>query len=474
MSDQAHPTTKALAGVRSVHIVGIGGAGMSAIATVLEGMGYRVSGSDMKSSPLLRRLRATGVEVSIGHDPRNVQGADLVTASTAVKDSNPELVEARRRGLPVMSRAAVLSAIASSRRCIAVSGTHGKTTTTSMLALVLVEAGLHPAFLIGGDVNEIGTNAVWDSGEWLVVEADESDGTFLELAPEVAVVTNVEPDHLDYYGSFEALVGAFESFCSSARYRLVAGADNEVSAGLAARHGGVLVGTSERATYRIEGLVTGSSGTRFDIQRDGALLGSLSLAVPGVHNARNAALAAASAMEIGVPFEAAERALARFAGVARRFEARGELAGARFVDDYAHLPGEVEAAIATARACEPDGRIVAVFQPHRYSRTAALHESFGHAFGGVDVLLVTDVYAAGETPVPGVTGRLVAEAVANAHPEVAVAYVPSRAKLVEELLSLLVAGDLCLTLGAGDITSLAEEVVAVAGEGDGPGEGSTP
>jgi UDP-N-acetylmuramate--alanine ligase len=444
---------------RRIHVVGVGGAGMSAIASVLSVMGHEVTGSDLKPSVGLDRLRSTGIGVFIGHDAQNVDGAELLTVSSAVPASNPEVLEARRRGIPVVDRAAALAAITRQRRTVAVAGTHGKTTTTSMLALILVEAGIRPSFLIGGDVNEIGTNAVWDTGEWLVVEADESDGTFLELATDLAVVTNVEADHLDHYGSLEALQEAFEQFCVQAPGGVVAGADDETAARIGARHSADLVGVSSRATTRIVDLVQGRTHSSFSLRRGDTLLGRIELAVPGTHNVRNAAVATAAALRVGVPFSAASNALARFAGVARRFEFRGEANGVRFVDDYAHLPTEVAAALQAAGTGGWD-RVVAVFQPHRYSRTAALGDAFGEAFGQADVVVVTDVYGAGEPPLPGVSGRVVADAVRRAHPEVMVSYVPTRERLRQEVAAVLRPGDLCLTLGAGDLTSLPDELLA--------------
>jgi len=431
---------------------------MSAIASVLAAMGHVVTGSDLKSSAALERLGASGVKVYVGHDGAHVAGAEVVAVSTAIPEANPEVAEARRRGLAVISRAQALAAIAACRRTVAVSGTHGKTTTTSMLALILIEAGLRPSFLIGGDVNEIGTNAVWDGGEWMVLEADESDGTFLELAPEVAVVTNIEPDHLDFYGDFEHLVEAFDRYLQGAPGGAVVGADDPVAARLGARHGADLVGTASGATYRIEDLET-SSGVSFVLRGHGDALGRVALPVTGANIAANAAVAVAAALRVGASFDSAQRALARFAGVARRFESRGEAHGVRFVDDYAHLPTEVVAVIEAARATGP-GRLVVVFQPHRFSRIAALGEQFAHSFTGADVVVVTDVFPAGERPLPGVTGRIVADAVRRAHPGLDVTYVPGRAELRSHVAGLLAPGDLCLTLGAGDLTSLPDELRA--------------
>ena len=439
-----------------VHVVGAGGAGMSAIAQVLATMGHEVSGSDLKPSRMFERLGRSGLRMTVGHDAANVLGATALAISTAVPASNTEVREAARLGIPVLSRADVLAGIAALRRTIAVAGTHGKTTTSSMLSLILVEAGLKPSFIIGGDVNDIGTNAVWEEGEWLVVEADESDGTFLRIGPEIAVVTNVEPDHLEHYGSFEALKESFRSFMAGASACVVS-ADDATAMALAP-NGATTFGRSERAAIRIGDIVAGRSEVAFPLEERGADLGTFSVAVPGVYNASNATAAVAAAGAAGVDTEVARRALARFAGVARRFEFRGEHNGVTFVDDYAHLPGEVRAVIAAAR----DGgfaRVVAVFQPHRYSRIAALARDFADAFTGADVVLVTEVYAAGEAPRPGVTGRLVVDAVLAAHPKAAIEYVASHDSLLEALRAELRPGDCCLSLEAGDLTSLPDELI---------------
>ncbi|HXQ75160.1 MAG TPA: UDP-N-acetylmuramate--L-alanine ligase [Acidimicrobiales bacterium] len=447
-----------LSSPRRIHLVGVGGAGMSAIASVLAAMGHTVTGSDLKASPTTQRLAAAGVSVMIGHRAAHVGDAELVTISTAIAATNPEVVEARRRGVRVLHRAEVTAAVAACRRCVAVSGTHGKTTTTSMLALILVQAGLRPSFLIGGDVNEIGTNAVWDSGAWLVIEADESDGTFLALDPEIAVVTNVEPDHLDFYGGFEELVAAFDRFCTGRPGAVVVGADDPVAARLGRVHGADLVGTADDATFRIEALRAGRDGVSFAMSTGGTSLGTISLPVTGANIARNAAVATVAALHVGASFEDARRAFARFAGVARRFELRGEWHGVRFVDDYAHLPTEVRAVLEAARQTGPE-RVVVVFQPHRYSRIEALGEQFADAFSAADVVIVTEIFAAGESPRPGVTGRLVADAVAARHPDLDVTYIAGRAELRAHLAGVLRPGDLCLTLGAGDLTSLPDELV---------------
>jgi UDP-N-acetylmuramate--alanine ligase len=441
-----------------IHVVGIGGAGMSAIALVLRAMGHTVSGSDLKDSPVAERLRSQGIKVAVGHRAENVAGAQVVTYSPAVASDNVELVAAGGAGALVAPRSETLAAICATRRCLAVSGTHGKTTTASMLSLILVEAGLHPSFVIGADVNEIGTNAVWDGGDWLVVEADESYGTFKALRPDLAVLTNVEPDHLDYYGTFDVLRDAFSEFVGSATTGAVVCADDADAAAIGRLHGATLVGQEAGSDYVMEELELLRSSVSFRLRGPEGVLGTLRIGVPGLHNARNGAVAAVAALRTGASFEAAEAALARFAGVSRRFEFRGEANGVTFVDDYAHLPTEVRAALATARS-GGWSRIVAVFQPHRFSRTAALASEFGTAFADADVLVVTDVYSAGERPVPGVSGRLVADAVAGADPRLPVTYAPAWEELRLAVASLLRPGDLCLTLGAGDLTALPDDLL---------------
>ena len=443
---------------KRVHVVGAGGAGMGAIASVLRAMGHVVTGSDLKDGPVAERLRAEGIEVAIGHDAANVADVDLVAISTAIPPHNPELLAAVAASIPILRRRDILPAIAATRRTIAVAGTHGKTTTSSMLSLVLVEAGVRPSFIIGGDVNEIGSGAAWDDGEWFVIEADESDRTFLALGAEVALITNVEPDHLETYDDDPSqLSAAFDEFASAARVRVVC-VDDPGAAAIAARYDCVTYGTSESADYRMVDLDRGRASVAFDLRHDDEDLGRIELPVPGAHNARNAAGAVVTGLMIGVPLDAAARALARFGGVARRFEFRGTQSGVTFVDDYAHLPTEVEAAIAAAIDGGWD-RIVCVFQPHRYSRTAAVGAQFGPSFSGVDLVAVTDIFSSGETPRPGVTGRIVADAVAADQPDGTVIWLPRLEGVVSWLVDNLSPGDLCLTLGAGDLTTVPDAVI---------------
>ena len=444
---------------RRIHLVGIGGAGMSAYATVLVALGHTVSGSDLKDSPTLDRLRAQGIEVTVGHAAENVAGKDVVAVSTAIRATNTEVTAANERGIPVLRRAELLSAITATRRTVAVSGTHGKTTTSSMLALVMVEAGLRPSFIVGGDVNEIGSGAAWSDGEWLVVEADESDGTFVELRAEAVVVTSVEPDHLDFYGSPAAIEDAFARFLEAPGPKLVS-ADDPVAARLGRSAGAVTYGCAEDADYRIVNVTHGRSSVSFDVTKAGAPIGRLELPVPGLHNAQNATAAAVMAMLLGADFEAAARALARFGGVARRFQFRGEAAGVTFVDDYAHNPGKVAAVLAAAK----NGgwrRVVCIFQPHLYSRTADLAHEFGAAFRDADVVVITDIYGAREEPRPGVTGKLIVDAITEADQGKRVVWLPRHSDLMRVVPTILRPGDLCLVAGAGDITQLPEELLSV-------------
>jgi len=443
----------------SVHVVGAGGAGMNAIAAVLLSMGHQISGSDLRESVGVNRLRSLGARINIGHSAAHIGDAAIVCRSTAVPNDNAEILAAQDLGRPVWSRADVLAAICEKKQTIAVSGTHGKTTTSSMLALALTSSGLNPSFIVGGDLNDIGSGAVWnDEGNLFVVEADESDGTFLRLDADAVVVTNVEADHLDFFGSYEALVAAFEEFISSAEGPRVVCVDDPCAQNIASTVGGcVTYGRSEDADYRIADVKSQRYSSTFDVWRGTEHLGGCELPVPGVHNVLNATAALAMAVELGAPAESVLAALGRFAGVARRFEFRGEQDGVIYVDDYAHLPSEVSSVLAAAKAGDW-GRVVAVFQPHRYSRTAELWRDFEHSFVDADHIVLTGIYGAGEEPRPGITGDLLVRAVLDAHPNCSITYLPGRDQVADYLSSILRSGDLCLTMGAGDLTSVPDEV----------------
>ena len=451
-----------------LHVVGVGGPGMSAIAIVLAEMGHRVSGSDLRERAVLDRLRAGGVEVHVGHRRDLVNGCDAITYSTAVPERNVEVQEALSTGVPVLRRAGMLASICAQAKSLAVAGTHGKTTTTSMLMLILAEAQLRPSFVIGGDVTDTGTGAQWTGGEWLVVEADESDGTHLELPLHGTILTNVEVDHLDHYGSFEAITAGFDRYLSQIDGPKVLCADDPVCRQLAEAHGAITYGTEAGAEVRAVRIGAERGSHRFEVERDGTVLGSVDLPLRGIHNVRNATGAIALAMAIGVSFTDCAAALARFGGVARRFDVRGAAAGATLVDDYGHLPTEIAAVLAAARN-SGDGwkRVVAVFQPNRFNRIAAMWSEYGDAFVDADVAVLTDIYASGTTPIPGVTGQLLVNAVLDRHPSARVLWLPKRADLVDVVAAELREGDVCISMGCGDIASFPDEVIARRAELDG-------
>ena len=442
----------------SVHIIGIGGAGMSAFALVLRQMGPSVSGSDLRESPVLDRLRRSGVEVAVGHDATNVKHAAVVTASPAVAESNVELLEARRAGSVVVGRAQMMAAIASQRQTLAVAGTHGKTTTSSMLSLILVAAGVSPSFLLGADVTGVGANALWGEGDLLVIEADESYGSFAQLRPAITAVTNIEADHLDHYGTVDDLEAAFEGLLRRSTRATIVMADDPGAARVGATVDALRVGVGPDVDVAITGIETSRASSSFTMTWPGEPPLLLRVGAPGLHNVRNAAMAAATAHEAGIDRSAIVDGLARFAGVPRRYEFRGEADGIVFVDDYAHLPAEVAATLAAAAEGGFD-RIVAVFQPHRFTRTSAVATGFAESFGVADEVVITGIYSAGETPIPGVQGTLVANAVRSVLGLERVHYVEERDLVVDLVDSLLTPGDLCLTMGAGDLTTLPDELL---------------
>ena len=458
-----------LSTLRRVHLVGIGGAGMSGLARLFLARGVEVTGSDLKESPALDELRALGAGVRVGHVVANVGDPDAVVVSTAIGPGNPEVEDARRRGIVVLARAQVLAAMMRERRGIAVAGTHGKTTTTSMLAVILERAGFDPTYVVGGDLNESGSNARSGSGEVFLAEADESDGSFLLLEPEVAVVTNVEADHLDFYRDAVEIEAAFTAFCRRAGV-VVACADDPGAVRVVEGSGATTVWYGEGAgsDVVVEQAAVGRGGGSCQLRVAAApgvepWSGRLELPVPGRQHLVNGAAAVAVATRIGIHAEVAAAALAGFGGVRRRWELRGRAGGAAFVDDYAHHPTEIAATLQAARADGAD-RIVAVFQPHRFSRTAALWRSLGESLAGADVVVVTDVYGAGEPPVPGVTGKLVVDGLVETAPGKRAVYLPRRSDVAPFLAREVRPGDLVLTLGAGDITMVGSETLSLLGD----------
>jgi UDP-N-acetylmuramate--alanine ligase len=448
----------------NIHMIGIGGAGMSGIAEVLARRGHSVTGSDLKESPYTRRLREAGITVYIGHAPDQVGDADRVVISTAIPKTNPELLQARRRSIPVIPRAAALAWILQGSSSVAVAGTHGKTTTTSMTAHVLEALGENPTALIGGELNDIGSNVAFGRSDLVVAEADESDRSFLYLKPQAAVVTNIEFDHPDFYSSLDDVVETFEQFVRSLPEDgyLVVCADDPSCLRVAAE------ASCPAITYGI-----GSGDLRADIVKpssyvlfeDGQRRGEVELGVYGRHNVLNSLAAAGVARWLGHQAYEAASTLQDFGGVRRRFQLKGEQAEVRVVDDYAHHPTELLATLAAARSTMPgDGRVIAVFQPHRYSRTRALYREFGASFSSADAVLVTEVYGAGEMPQPGVNGKLIVDAICETrgHPEVY--YIPQQDAIPAVLQNVSRKGDLVLTLGAGDISKAGEDLLGILEE----------
>lgn len=445
----------------SVHVLAVGGAGMSAVARLLLDAGITVSGSDAKDSAVLQTLAERGAHIHVGHDPAHIKGADTLVVSSAIREDNLELTAARAAGVRVLHRSQALASLMNKRTRLAVAGANGKTTTTSMLTVSLIEAGVDPSFAIGGELVELGVNARLGGGKYFVVEADESDGSFLAYRPQVAIVTNVQPDHLDFYGTFDAVIAAYEQFAASIPQGglLVACADDPGSASLAEsrRAAGTRVvtyGRSARAdvivgTPRFSGL-----NSRASLDRIGEPTRQLRVAAPGEHNLLNAAAAFVAATDgLGLPAERVLEGLGRYSGTRRRFEPKGEVAGVRVVDDYAHNPAKVAAVVAAGRQVASPGRLVVCFQPHLYSRTRDFAYQFGAALRGADVLVVLDIYGAREDPLPGVSSDLVSTAAAQAGAQ-EVHNVVGLDAAIDVLEGLVRVGDLVVTVGAGDVTTI--------------------
>jgi UDP-N-acetylmuramate--alanine ligase len=446
----------------TVHFVGIGGIGMSGIAEVLLNLGYRVSGSDLKASDTTRRLAELGGRIEVGHAAGHVGDADVVVISSAVKSNNPEVQEARARGIPVIPRAEMLGELMRMKYGVAVAGSHGKTTTTSLIATTLRAAHLDPTAVIGGKLNSLGSNARLGQGEILVAEADESDGSFLRLSPTVAVVTNIDAEHLDHYGSLDVLRRTFVDFINKVPFYglAVLCLDHpEVQSILPLvekRH--VTYGLSPQADYRATNVSFQKLTSRFTVVRREEVLGEVTLAMPGAHNVLNSLAVLAVSDFLGVGFETYRSALAGFEGVGRRFTVRGEARNVMVVDDYGHHPAEVRATLAGARTGF-DRRVVVVFQPHRYTRTRDLLSEFARSFNDADLVVVTDVYAAGEEPIAGANSESLVRSMRD-HGHKGVHYVPRRADAIDTLKPLVVDGDIVITLGAGDVWMVGEDLLA--------------
>jgi UDP-N-acetylmuramate--alanine ligase len=448
--------------IKNIHFIGIGGAGMSALAYVLIKRGYHVSGSDAKPGYMATKLAKEGALVFIGHAACQIERAEVVVISTAIHPDNPELVEAKRRQVPVIHRSDVLAYLMNKHKGIAVAGAHGKTTTSSMLSCITYDCGMDSTIVVGGIVNNLGSNARNGKSDYVVAEADESDGSFLKFHPYIAVVTNVEDDHLDHYGSQENIQKAFAQFVSqikdqgcavlcydNARVRTIGEHTDKrvISYGIDSRD----------ADYRAENIVYGTDGTHFDVLYKGETLGRGHLIVPGRHNVLNALGAIAASRELGLETKDILASLEKFSGAKRRFETKGKVDGVWVVDDYAHHPTEIEATLKAARQTSPQ-RLIVVFQPHRYTRTQLLLDEFAVAFKDADQLIVTDIYAASEDPIPGVTGKLLADKARETTGQ-QVEYLPDQPAILDKLEHEAQAGDLIMTIGAGDIVKLGEHLV---------------
>jgi len=449
-----------------IHLVGIGGIGMSGIAEVLLTLGYAVSGSDLRSTPITERLRNLGATIHEGHEAAHVQGAHVVVVSSAIRKDNPEIVEAHRLKVPVIPRAEMLAELMRLKYGIAVAGAHGKTTTTSLVASVLAAAGLDPTFVVGGRVNHIGTTARLGRGEYMVVEADESDRTFLLLAPVVAVVTTIDREHLDHYQSLEEIKEAFLQFVNRVPFYgavILCLDEPNVQAILPqVKRPVITYGTSSQADLVISEVELWGIESEFHLTYRGEDLGRFHLPCPpGIHNVRNAAAAAGVALYLNVPAELIREGFRKFTGVGRRFDIKGVINGVTLIDDYGHHPTEIRATLEAARGCKYE-RLLVLFQPHRYSRTKYLWDEFCRAFNQADLVVLTDIYAASETPVTGITAAALADSIqAAGHKNVA--HYSSMQEGIERLLREARPGDAILTIGAGNVSRALGELAILIG-----------
>jgi UDP-N-acetylmuramate--alanine ligase len=452
-----------------IHFVGIGGIGMSGIAEVLLNLGYAISGSDIVDSETTRRLARLGVRHVTGHRAEHVEQADVVVVSSAVTADNVEVVAAKSRKIPVIPRAEMLAELMRMKYGVAVAGSHGKTTTTSLIATVLAKGGLDPTLVIGGRLNNLGSNAKLGQGEFMVAEADESDGSFLKLNPMVAVVTTIDREHLDYYQNLDDIQAAFAQFLDKVPFYgfCIVCADEPNIRGILPQL------TKKVFTYGLHGdvdysaqdLRTQGFGSTFVAMRQGAVLGPVRLNIPGLHNIRNTLAAIATGVELDISFAHIQEALSEFSGIHRRFEVKGEARGITIVDDYGHHPTELDATLDTARLVWPDRRLVVIFQPHRYTRTQALWQEFCAPLLMADVVLLTEVYGAGEPRIPGVSSTLIWQGLQQrGHPQAI--FVPHIEVLASEMLTHIREGDVVLTLGAGDVWKVGEQVLKALQEGE--------
>ena len=454
---------KELKDIKKIHFVGIGGAGMSPLAKIMAELGYEVSGSDREDSHVIEKLRKLGVKIMLGGQKgENVKGVDAIVVSTAIPYDNPEVLAARDLGITKLHRSDINAALVNEYKGIAVAGAHGKTTTTSMLGVALTHAGVSPTMIVGGEVPDLGTNAKLGESEYLASEADESDGSFLKLHPHIAVVTNVEDDHMDHYGTMENIIKAFRQFIQNVDKETgyaVLCFDNENLRNIAKTvdRKYYTYAIDHEADYRAINIKTGGKGICFDVVHGEEELGHISLNIPGRHNVLDAMACIVTGLTMGVSFEKMAAGLAAFHGAKRRFQTKGRINGVWVVDDYAHHPTEIAATLKAAKETKP-GRLICAFQPHRYSRTQLLHEEFGKAFVSADLLILTDIYAAGESPIEGVDGETILKEVRRQSGQ-DVIYLPQREKVAAHLKKEVKDGDLVITMGAGDIYKTGEELV---------------
>jgi UDP-N-acetylmuramate--alanine ligase len=447
---------------RVIHFVGIGGIGMSGIAEVLHNLGYEVTGSDIRESETTTRLRGLGIRISIGHDEKNINDAHVVVISSAVSPTNPEVVAAKDRAVPVIPRAEMLAELGRLKYGILVAGAHGKTTTTSLVATILGEGGLDPTVVIGGKLKAMGSNARLGQGKFLVAEADESDGSFLKLSPTIAVITNIDREHMDYFKDIETLRGAFLSFINKVPFYGVAiiCMENEHTRTIIPqiKRRVLTYGLSHNSDMYAKNIRYEGSRMSFEAVFKGDSLGIFTVPVPGVHNVLNSLAAVLTAMELQIPLETIRNGLGSFGGIQRRFELRGDVKGIKVFDDYGHHPVEIRAVLKAARDCFNDNRIVVIFQPHRYSRTRDLMDDFALSFGAADRLYLMDIYAASEAPIEGIDSETLLKKIRNVG-SVKADHISDRKELVRTVVSELKAGDVVLTLGAGNVYKIGEEIL---------------
>ncbi|MCC6712081.1 MAG: UDP-N-acetylmuramate--L-alanine ligase [Candidatus Dadabacteria bacterium] len=452
--------------IKRLHFVGIGGIGMSGIAEVLVNMGYTITGSDMKESATVKRLKEIGAKVTIGHSPENVEGAGVVVVSSAVNERNPEVVEARRAGIPVIPRAQMLAELMRLRYGIAVAGSHGKTTTTSMISAVLSHGGLDPTIVVGGKVKTMGTNARLGKGSFMVVEADESDGSFLLLSPVISVLTNIDEEHLDHYKTFAGLEKAFTDFVDKVPFYglsvLCTDCPNVRRIAESFEKRAVTYGFNGDASLRAENVRISGFRTEFDVILDGSPLGSITLNVPGMHNAQNALAAVAVGMELGMTFGQVKEGLSEFSGIDRRLQIKGQGKDVIVLDDYAHHPNEIRATLSAVKDSGL-GRIVAIFQPHRYSRTRLLFDDFTRALLDTDMLYLLDIYPAGEEPIEGVSSKALYESLKQSGHKNVFYSNGSGEDIVTRVMKAVKPGDVVITLGAGNVWMVSERIAEEIG-----------